>query len=504
MATSFSPWQHLLVEAVEKGLYDLTLPEDEMAMQLIGTFPASPMMGKTTDRANSSDEGAVGFEASYSILHTRGARATGSLFGGTDITRLGAYTDVSIGQAASSLYLDPAHTPMRDSYQVKAKLKAFKGQVAYNEDQVRAKMIAEPVADIMAGLAEDPIYKWRMLISNCFWGDGNGALVQFAAAGTIPASTSTPAAAGAIAFSRPGGPYSKIIKGERYIVVENRTSATKWTQVVGSGGSAATAYVRCVEVDVDNGTAWFQVEPGGVAIAITAPTSPTVGDFIVMEGMLTDNLTGATFAAQTRCCEGVESLIRNTGNFPGTGWDVTARNELKGFIRGDEASLSNPTPETIAELVDVITNAKIRPPSTWVSRQDVRTYYGQLERAGAATYYVPQGAQFQPSGGVDAPRFGHFAYAPAWLESNQCRTNTLFGIEPSSFRKYIPMGEGRVRWITPTGDSRDGGPVFSRRWSGRQATELLAADFEGYYQIGCTDPRRNFIYKGLRTQADIA
>lgn len=469
MADSFSQFEWLIRESVAPGVVNLILPNDDVATHLIGLAQPISVAGRMTNAAGTSDEGAAGWEASWRVRQQRGGRVTGGRIGSAELVTRGANSDLVVGQVASDVYLDPALTPQRSYFQIKMKLKRARGQVTANQDQIDLRTVAESVEDVAMDYIEDAVTSVRKFFNVHFWSDGTGTLAKFSATGTVYE------AAGSIAAVaiKDGTPF-RFCKGERYVVTDS-SYVLKGT-------------MHCVDVDPDTREVFFQSVLSGGDISVVD------GDRIITDEVY-DFDNGVSLASQ-----GIENLVVATGTFPSTNYSVTDKRELKGFVRGDESNLVNPTPERIAELIDLQTDAGIDPVKVLVAEQSLWTLYAQIERQSSANYPVQQGAPFTANGGVDGPNFTHGGRSFARLSSSLCRPGAIHGLTPESFKRFIPLGDRTIKWATSNGGSAGAPSVFHPIYEGRQLTRTMAADFDVYYEHGLENPRQQFRRIGFYSQ----
>ena len=94
-------------------------------------------------------------------------------------------------------------------------------------------------------------------------------------------------------------------------------------------------------------------------------------------------------------------------------------------------------------------------------------------------------------------------YAFARESSAHCRENQIYGIEPQTWKKFMPIGEGSINWIYSDGILSGAGSIFGPVFSGRRLAGLADAPFEAFCQFGVIDPRRQFIRIGVKNQRDL-
>jgi hypothetical protein len=113
------------------------------------------------------------------------------------------------------------------------------------------------------------------------------------------------------------------------------------------------------------------------------------------------------------------------------------------------------------------------------------------------------GATFQAAGGVAGPVLSHMENRFQKFSSKRVRPNSILAINPSTWRKFMPMGDRTIHWVYGSGPLSGFNSVYGPVYSGRQLTELADAPFNAYCQFGCTNPRANFRRLGLRAQRDV-
>jgi hypothetical protein len=108
--------------------------------------------------------------------------------------------------------------------------------------------------------------------------------------------------------------------------------------------------------------------------------SITAGDWIVQEGMY-DFTSGSEVDLAPN---GIDSLLINSGTYPGTGWSVTDYTVLKSFIDDNTTDPENPTPELLAMMADKMQMAGYPAPPVWIANPSVWT--SSNARAAACTW----------------------------------------------------------------------------------------------------------------------
>jgi hypothetical protein len=490
MADAFDQFEMLLRENISAGVVDLTLEDDDPWWNLMQQATPEAVGGRNQDSTV-----VPGYQCEWKVRVQRGGLVGGGKFTGNTPTTMGAGDHMFIGQAADAKYLDPVNTPQRSYLTVKMNLRRFRGSVTANKQQLIADLAANAVEDVATGHVEDAVYQIRNMCVANGWSDGSGLVAQANGAASVVET------AGGTAVPVDVGTYLRFVKGQRYIAGSNvafgsyGSSARTFRTGASSGG--AVGVMRCVNIDVDAQQMYMEAEPGMGTITVSDNDA-------LIQADLVDTSVSSNVTAQSLAPEGFFSLVRASGNFPGTSLAVTSYSELKGFVTDHESAPVLPTPELVAKQIDKITEANIRPPSVLVSEPSVKTLYSQLERQGYATYVVPQGGQFSAAGGVGGAMVGHGNWgASAWLVSSKVRKNTICGMTPGSFKRFIPLGDKTIRWVYSGGGASGAAGMFHIVTEGRQTTELLDAPFDFFYQTGLENPRQQFSILGVKSQYDV-
>ena len=487
MADSFEQFEVLLRETIDDRVLDLTLDTDDVAWNLMETFMPQSTAGKTND-------GSAGWMAEWRIRVQRAGRVAGGKFTGNTINTMGTSDLLNMGQAADALYLDPAHSPLRSYLPIRMSLKRVTGNLTVNTQQILADLASTPIEQVGGDYIEDAVSLVRLLACDYFWSDGSAALAQV----NMAAGASITETAGGVEVTIDAGTFARFAKGMRIVAGSNVAVAnygsSDRTARTGTTSSNPAGVMRVVNIDVENRTIWLESEPGEGTVALSD------NDQLMVEG--TFDWAGTTVTGSSLAAEGVESLLLDSGTFPGTSFSVAAISELKSFVDGSESSLEYPTPEKLALLIDKITDAGKMPPSVLISEQSVKTLYAQQEREAGAYYSVPQGAGFMASGGISGARFQHGDKVYAWLTSSMVRPGAVVGLSPETWKKFMPIGGKTIRWVM-TSPPINSNSIFRPVTSGRQLSELHSADFDFFIQFGCTDPRRNLRRIGFYSQRDV-
>ncbi len=81
--------------------------------------------------------------------------------------------------------------------------------------------------------------------------------------------------------------------------------------------------------------------------------------------------------------------------------------------------------------------------------------------------------------------------------------NTVGGITPSAWTRFMPLGDKTIHWLNTTSVLAGAPAMFRLVTSGRTATELMAADGEGYLQFALKRPREQVRMLGVQNQRDM-
>lgn len=478
MADIFDQIEDVLREYIHGPVRDLRLEVgDDPGFHLLNRMEPVPIGGRHMD-------GTAGYEASYRVK----IQGAGLLKGGSfdlGMSQMGVDNELNTGLNSDKLYPDPTTAPLRSHETVDLYLKKQEGVYPLAQEHVHANLLSNPLENFLAGIIEEVVSLTRRYIMNCFYGSGNGTLAQVNASGGYTIGEGTP-----VAVKIDAGRPMRFIVGQRYIAGSN-VSDESTTQRTWRAGTANTpGIMRCTAHDMKAAdTVYFESEPGEGNISLSD------NDHLVLEGNI---VTGAANVdAGQRVPEGNESLLIDSGTFPGTSASVTQHQHFRSFVEGDDTAKVDPTPDILGELVDLIIEIEKPPPVDMISEQSVRTRYGQFERATQAVVQVPQGVQFTPAGGIEAPVFGHFGRAFRWHSSALVRPNAILGIAPETWLKFIPGGNRTIHWAMQRGGVAGAPGIFRPVTVGAALSKILAAEFDLWCEFGCTDPRRNFRRIGL-------
>lgn len=496
MADQITRVSMLMRESLAAAVVNLTDEQDDIMWTLSNTFPAKDSAGRDTD--SEVGAGASDYFAEWRVKVQNGGTLEGADFGGTTMIQAGAYNELFMGQSLNKLYPDPALAALESYIKVRMKLRRVKGLIPLSKDEILAELITTPIEKVAMDAVISAVRLFRGNFTSQAWGDGGAALARFDGGGTI--------AEGSVTFFavKAGTPF-RFIKGQKYVAGSHVANAdfggNTRTARTGNGAGANTPSIFfCTGVNKNNRKVGFESKAGEGTITITD------GDSIMLYNMF--DFTQSTVTAGSRAMEGVESLLIKTGDFPGAkmgGTQVTVDNvtELQAFIDGDETALEIPTPELIAELIDLMTDGGKMPPPVVIAEQSLWTLWAQQERMGVATYQLPAGGTFPASGGVSGPLVSHGANTFTRMSSNQCREGSISGIAPNSMLKFMPLGGNTIKWFFSGGGVSGAGSIFGPTYSGRQVSELSQAPFDGFGQMGCSDPGRNFRRIGLYSQRSL-
>lgn len=477
MANAFDQFETLIVENLGTSVLDMHMPEiDDPALNFMASAePLGP--------GGRSDDGNY-YEARRKLKLSRGGMITGGTFDGNTMTFGGANNDLPYGQTPTALAPDPAEVPTTQYITIKSRLKRIIGNITLNMSQLLNDILSMSLEEVAVGYMEDATFQVRKNMLSWFYSDGTGKIATVA---TTDDATPATGAIAALTFS--DAPYNRFIKGQRYMLysVFNRTTKTV----------RANLELLCVNIDDVNKSVDFE------NIDATGGGTVAAGDVVVLKG--TQGTTGALPAEVSAVPMGVEGLFNNTGEFFGFS-DRTQYGELISYIDGDENNKVAPEPDLIALQVNRIAKAGYAPPTVLVSESVLSAQYGFTEKAGYATYVVPN-FMASPNGGVGQPIFQHGTVVMPWLTSEYIRPGMLLGLAPDTLMKFQPTGGDTIRWWNARGPGAGISGVFvpvtsSATNNGRQQTELWQAPFETHCEFMTAVPKRSFRYVGLTTQED--
>lgn len=494
MADVFDQLEVILREHIHMPVRDLRLESGA------GADPAWFLMDSGMDAVTVGgrrSDGTAGYEASYRIKIQGGGMMEGGRWTGGTVGGIGASDHLPISNAADELYPDPRQAPDTKHQQINLLLKKLTGLYRLNVEQIYARLIAEPLEDVTMDVTEDIATLYRTLLLSYFYGNGIGTLAQING-GTLTISSTS---GEGTAITIDNGTPLRFVKGQRYAFRDDGGANDATTAIVWRNGatSGTIGIARCVDHDMVTRTVFFEPEAGVGNIVVED------NDHIVLYNTLT--MTTGTPNATTLVPNGVMSLLLDSGTFPGTSLSVASYQHLRSFVQGSDSAMVDPSPDVIAEIMDLISETGKPMPRDLIAEQSIWTRYGQLERATGALYVVPQGAQFQPSGGYTAPTLGHFDASGTVMfnrhTSAMVRQNMILGLSRESFIKFMPGGNKTIHWRrTRSGVSGTQG-IFREVTVGSQLSKLLSAEFDVWGEFGCIDPRRNFRYIGLNNARNV-
>lgn len=484
MADTFTQFEALLLEQVDPSVHNLILEEPTDPMwDLLDTFPAVERMGRPTYEVDDSSA-KTDYEASWRVLIQRGGMFSGGTIAGPTVVNMRG-TDLAVGQDTGGTYLDPTKIPMRSYLKIRTYLKRLKGGLVVNRQQIHNDIIANGLESTAMDGVEDAVYQLRKLVSTaCYSRYGIVARVNQAAGATVGETSSR---AWLVVDE---GTCHRFVIGQRYFFAADNTLPAVTVRAGGGSGTANTA--RCVAIDSDESKVLMESDSGEGNISVSN------NDYIIQYGM--HNQTSTSYAPN-----GIPNLLIASGTYPDTSFTVTTATELKAFIddnRSSGAPTVNPTPELIALMADKMNEAGKQSPSVVIANPSLWTLYGQLERSANVQYNVPQGGAFTASGQVTGPRVGHGNFSFNRMSSSLCDPNSIEGIEPSTFRRFMPMGKS-IRWAMQQGGVAGVSGIFRPVFSSSQLTDMSVADCDVYLQLGQVDPRRCFRILGVFNQRNV-
>ena len=507
---AFGQFELLLQEYIDPAVHNLELdsPVDVM-WDFLPTFRPISTAGRRTNQAGVSDANTAGYEAQWRIRLQRGGRVTGGSMSGNTITKMGPQSALVMGQAMDGTYLDPTKTPMRSWLDLKMNLKRLRGSLTINRTQIHNDILANGLESVAVDNTEDAVYKVRKMLSSLMWSPADGIM------GRLWTGTPTSITEAAVSWHPvTEGTIFRFVVGDRYVFALSDSGATTpvipgtsiWTPRASATPLHTPSVARCVGLDPDAMYVGFQMEPGEGTLTVAK------GDYVLAEGMY-DFVPGGTFTVggsapgvspvvQSFAPNSVQNLLIASGTYPGTAYAVTTVRELKSFVTDNTSTPVLPTPELFAKQIDKMILAGIPAPPALIAEPGIWTLYSQLERRAGAMYTVPQGSQFTASGGVDAPIIAHGDMVFRRLSSSICPPNTVTGIDPSTFCKFMPVGGGTptIRWAIQQGGVAGVSGIFRPVAVGAILTDLSVADFDLYFQLGQTNPRRCFRMLGVHNQ----
>jgi hypothetical protein len=486
MADVQNQYEQLLMEFFPEAVHDLMLRDDDPAWGLINSFDTVTEGGR---RSFASSDFPSGFEAKYRIKVQAGGRAAGGSFAGNTLVEMGKGSHLAMGQDASALYLDPFKTPMSSYIPINVILKRVIGQVVANHQQFFADQISTPLEELVGGSIVDATRRVRNLLTNYAYSDGTAqvATVNMAAGVVIPET------AGGIEVIFDAADYGRFDTGD---LLQFGATLGAGTQIIGSG--SLNGFARVVSIDWINRRMKVQSEPGEGDITLADNA------IIVLAGTY-DFSAGASLAT-----EGFESLLISSGAFPGS----TTEKFGSGLLVEDYTALQSnvvtaspqvdPTMSQITKQLDTILDLELDDMATAIiAQRSVWTLWAELERENHALVNAPMGGVFDAAGGVAGPRVQHGPHVFQPFRSKRVRPNSLIGLAPRTWRRFTPMGDRTVNWVTSTGLLAGFPSIFHPVFQGARMSELAAADFNMFFELGCVNPPANFRKIGVNTKENV-
>ena len=483
MATgdSFDQFETLLTEFIDSSVIRLVLEDDDPIWAIMDIFKPVTRAGRDT-----ASTPAAGYEASWRVMVQEGGRIAAGSFAGNDLEKMGKDTHLMVGQAASAKYLDPTLTPLDSWIKIFMLLKRAIGSITINEQQILARLASDPIDQVAGDHLRAAASKVRRYMTNGFWGDGSGQLAQV----NDSALTTIATLAGGTTVTIDGGTFARFGIGD-LVQFGNGTAPFSTQATLRSSTNNPNGYCRVVNIDRKDRT--LKIE------AVSEDLTVADDDYLFLADTYQFDVALSADAAKLNIPEGVNSLLLDTGTFPGSALDVDHHSVLKSFITDTSTTPVDPTPEEISLLIDAIADAGMPPPEALFFERSGWTRYAQLEREAGAQYVVPQGAAFMASGGVDGPVLQHMGNRFQRFTSVRMPEKTMIGLAPSTWRMFLPIGpKGTIHWAYSTGTRSGHGSIFGPVHSGIQLTELSEAPFNTFFQVGCDNPMRNFRHPGLK------
>lgn len=493
MAGAFDQFEILLRERMPDGMINLMLDDDPVEWNIIGAMEPETIGGATEYNTGDSDFPA-GFEAKYRIKVQRAGRVGARTFTGNTVEAAGFDAHQYIGQANDATYLDPRKTPLASYIGIKMALKRIIGSVAVNKQQFFAQLATTPLDDLVSDAVVDSTAHVRSLLVNCFHTDGTG-VVSFALNSETVTET-----AGGTTVELDQGMAGRFMKGQRIVA---GTDANPSVLRTGAGVNGASGEMVVTDVNMDStpGSINLQSVNGVGNVSITA------GDRLFLAD--TYGFGGASHAVNARVPQGIESLLIATGVYPGTispkftsGINVANYSELRALISGSDAALVEPSWEVMGPLIDNIKNSQRTVPTAWLMERAIKTRWALNNYANDAMVQVPMGATYQAAGGVAGPVLSHMEDRFQALISTHVRAKSILGLNPSTWKKFVPLGDRNIQWHYSRGVASGISSIFMPCTAdGATATELADAPFDTFCEFGCFDPKANFRRIGLQIQS---
>lgn len=492
MASTFDQFELLLRERMPDGITNLMLEDDDVAWNIIGTMAPETEGGASEYDTGSSDYPSE-LQAKYRIKVQRGGRVGARNFAGNTLEAAGFDSHQYIGQAIDALYLDPRKTPLASYIGIKMALKRIIGSITVNKQQFFAQKMATPLDDLVSDAVMDATAHVRSIIVNSFYTDGTGTVAYALNSETV---TET---AGGVTVELDQGMAGRFMKGQRVVA---GTDADPSVLRTGAGANGASGEMIVTDVNMDStpGSINLQSVNGVGNVSITA------GDRLFLAD--TYAFGGASHAVNSRVPHGVEAYLISSGVYPGTiqpkftsGIDVSNYSELRALIGGNEAALVEPSWETMGPVIDNIKNSQRSVPTAWIMERAIKTRWSLNNYSNDAMIQVPMGATFQAAGGVAGPVLSHMEDRFQPLTSIRVRPKSILGLNPSTWRKFIPMGDRAIEWFYSRGVASGISSIFMPVIDNGITTELAEAPFDAFCEFGCFDPKANFRRIGFQIQS---
>ncbi len=478
---AFAQFESLLREYMEPSVEDLTISALDPIWDLIKYCRNVTKMGRKTG----TGDGTPGYEAKWHVKAQEGGLMEGQAFGETQLTMMGPGNKLVMGMNAAATGVDPLKVPHSSTYPLKSYLKKAKGAYAINKETFEARLLAEPVEDLVGEAVMDTTKLIRHTGSKLLWGAGNG-VVALAPTGGISIGESS------ITWTDVAkAQIFRFKKGERYVFA-SLTGLVPTTARVGNGSAPTTPSVaRCVGINPRTLQVGFQSEPGQGTISVTA------GDGIIMSRMW-DWANGVSYA-----CNGIDNLLITSGAFPDSDIaDVTDYPELQAYVFGDETSTATyvaPEPEVIDNVLDYVTAWQSEKPPVLMAENNIWTLWKHLERRANMMVTIPNGGTYNANGGVGDVMYTHGNRPFQIGSSPMVCPNRIYGLEPTSFVRFMP-NDMQVRWKTTQGGMAGVPNIFRPLYVGNISTDSAVAEYELHYQLACKQPQKNVVYKGVHSK----
>lgn len=496
MANSWDQFELLIRDYMDSSVLDLELEDDDPAWNLMGTFQPVAVGGRGQPLATGVDAYPAGYQANYLIKVQSGGRVAGGSFAGNNLVRMGADSHLNVGQSASAKYLDPQKTPLPSHIPITMALKRGLGSITLNHQQILAELATEPVDEVASDAVVDGTKRLRSYVTNAFYADQDtpAAIARINKSAGYSILEATP-----VEVAVDEGTFARFQMGDLIIAATPGADPAANPHVQKAG--AIDGYMRVVNVSPRDRTLYLQSEPGEGTI--------TLVDNDILMYADTYDFTESYANDGSLMPTSFESLVRDSGVFPGSkttkypsGLDVANHAVLRGFVSDTLTSMKSPTMEELTELLDLMIDAQ-GPPTALIAERSIWTLHAILEREAHAVVNVPMGATFQAAGGVAGPVLAHMEHRFQKFSSKRIAPNTIKGMTPGDWMRYIPMGDRTINWVYANGPLAGAGSIFGPTYDGTQLTELADAPFNFFVEFGCRVPQRGLIRKGIKAQRDV-